>query len=106
MQPSSAAMTWAFSRMASTSAAVTESSGWRTSIQRSTREAITLVPPGTGWSRPTVARASRYFRGGIADADHDFGGGDHGVLTVRHQGGPGVVALAADAELPAAVAQD
>ena len=27
-------------------------------IQMSTRDAMTLVPPGTGWTRPTVARAS------------------------------------------------
>ncbi len=55
-QPSSRAACSASSAIRSTSSLVATPSGARASNHRSTVDAITLVPPGLGTSRPTVAR--------------------------------------------------
>ena len=56
-QPCLAAASWIAAQISVTSALAAASVSPRTSSQASTREAMTLVPPGTGTIRPIVARA-------------------------------------------------
>ena len=82
------------------------SSGWRTSSHTSTREAMTLVPPGRGCEPPDgCPRVGRPPGQGL-DRDHGPGRGDHRVVSIGHARGARVVALAGDDDPPPAVTQD